>query len=1211
MLEGRYQVGDELGAGGMGTIHRGFDHLAQRPVAYKRLRVLNEARRPRLTALFQREYDTLARLHHPNIVSVYDYGFDALGPYYTMELLSGDDLSKFAPLPFREACRVVRDVASALALLHARRLLHRDVSPNNVRLTEAGTAKLLDFGALMPFGSAGEIVGTPSFIAPECLGHEPLDQRADLYALGALAYWTLTKRLAVRAYALDELPNALTVPVRPPSHYEPDIPPELDDLVLSLLKVDRIARPTSAADVIERLTRIARLRPEACEREVAFSYLEHPPLRGRDEIQGHLGRSVDAVMAGRCEALSIEGVPGAGRTAVLAQLAIQAQLRGATVLRASGSVHKGRLGVAGHLLQLGLATCPDVAQAFRDRDSVMMFGSHRSLQSEQTHSAAEAAEQNARLASSMQEVLVQLSLRTPLVLVVDDAEHADELSLALLASIREAAQDHPILIVASFPCEAGESTARAMLQARSKRLTLHALTEQDVIELVQTMFGDVPNSHRLAVWLQTESGGNPAHCMDLVRGLLQRGAIRYTIGTFTLPQDLERDTTGAAPTVSLLNRLNGLPQAAVELAQLLSLHEGSLTVEQLALASELPARDVLDSLILLNAHHVSVYASGRYAYASHGLRDAVAQSIPDACKRAFHIALARVQLDAERPSRQDKHTAGLHLIRAGAEEELAGADLIASATVEDLHGSAVTSEALAPMEAALGVYGRHSRPDQECLHLLVPLSIAGFYTDLRAQQRYLDRALSALSRVCGLTFVPRAQRWLGPRWALIVSLLFGFVRYCVRPRHLRSLNFRQCIEATIAVAGAGCAAAACSFDPVECARILRWLDPFAAVSSGPIHLSYEFCLATYETAAGKLGPASRRYARLLERLRRPVRGMKDSLREKMRHGCLHGAAQTSAEFDPKLALTSAEELERESVFFAPHVESMRMARDGYRGLREAVEAHRKRAEMLVLRAGAPWSALTILTLRSQYASLLTGDVIGFIRTSEASRSFAGLSPGTAAYCELMQAHLLRLRDLPAEALAIYERVLESETGRNLASYGVECAQYARTLCELGEHARAKALCEATLALVEATGRLTPHAETALTQQLAFAELGLKNIARAGALLEQRLASAAALGSPLTLGSLHRDRAEVALAAGDALAFEQHARAMEAHFRATENSWLIQQADALLARAMRAGLRSGYTSQELPAMGNPENLDGATVVEVPAHVHDHASPRKLG
>ena len=104
-----------------------------------------------------------------------------------MELLDGSDLRERGQLPWREACALLRDVASSLAILHSRRLLHRDVSARNVRCTSDGRAKLIDFGAMTPMGVAKHVVGTPPFVPPEALQLQALDGRADLYALGALA----------------------------------------------------------------------------------------------------------------------------------------------------------------------------------------------------------------------------------------------------------------------------------------------------------------------------------------------------------------------------------------------------------------------------------------------------------------------------------------------------------------------------------------------------------------------------------------------------------------------------------------------------------------------------------------------------------------------------------------------------------------------------------------------------------------------------------------------------------------------------------------------------------------------------------------------------------------------------------------------------------------------------------------------------------------
>src|SRR5882672_313011 len=257
----RYVFKAELASGGMGVVYRVFDRSLGEERALKRLHA-EAVGQKFLVEAFEREYQVLAGLDHPRIIRVFDYGADEIGPYYTMELLEGQDMRKAAPLPYREACHHLRDVAASLALLHARRLLHRDLSPGNVRVTPDGRCKLLDFGALAAFGNSRLVVGTPPAIPPEALNGAPLDQRADLYALGALAYWMLTERHAYPARQISELHEIWKAEPPAPSALVAGIPKELDALVSSLLSADPLARPASAAEVIARLNIVGELAPE-------------------------------------------------------------------------------------------------------------------------------------------------------------------------------------------------------------------------------------------------------------------------------------------------------------------------------------------------------------------------------------------------------------------------------------------------------------------------------------------------------------------------------------------------------------------------------------------------------------------------------------------------------------------------------------------------------------------------------------------------------------------------------------------------------------------------------------------------------------------------------------------------------------------------------------------------------------------------------------
>src|SRR5689334_22277181 len=194
---GRYQVLQELGRGGMAVVYHVLDVASGKQYALKQLTMQSGDRRfGEQAAAFEREYHALVQLSHPRIIEVYDFGADESGRYYTMELLDGGDLRELSPLPWQTACALFYDVCSSLALRHSRQLVHRAVSPRNARRTRAGSAKLIDFGALLPFGTTAHVIGTPPFVPPEVLHRSSLDARTDLFSLGTTLYFALTGRLS-------------------------------------------------------------------------------------------------------------------------------------------------------------------------------------------------------------------------------------------------------------------------------------------------------------------------------------------------------------------------------------------------------------------------------------------------------------------------------------------------------------------------------------------------------------------------------------------------------------------------------------------------------------------------------------------------------------------------------------------------------------------------------------------------------------------------------------------------------------------------------------------------------------------------------------------------------------------------------------------------------------------------------------------------------
>lgn len=273
----QYQLGQLIGVGGMGEVYFAEHRLLKRTCAIKLIDPRTE-HHPAALELFEREVRATARLSHPNIIEIYDYGQTDDGTFfYVMEYLEGlslRDLVVFhGPLSAGRVIYLMTQVCEGLAEAHAAGLIHRDLKPANLFAAHVGrrydVAKVLDFGlvkdtTLRSGGRAqdGRVVGTLAFMAPEQRSGEPgLDHRADLFAVGAVAYYLLTARLP---FADENGLRPLVAPSPdwpvPPSTYRPDVPADLERVVLRCLAEDPADRYPDAESLRDALAACASAR---------------------------------------------------------------------------------------------------------------------------------------------------------------------------------------------------------------------------------------------------------------------------------------------------------------------------------------------------------------------------------------------------------------------------------------------------------------------------------------------------------------------------------------------------------------------------------------------------------------------------------------------------------------------------------------------------------------------------------------------------------------------------------------------------------------------------------------------------------------------------------------------------------------------------------------------------------------------------------------
>ena len=205
LLDGRYRVEAKIATGGMSTVYRGLDVRLDRLVALKVMdsRYANDNQ---FLTRFQLEARAVARLNDPGLVAVYDQGMDAR-PFLVMELVEGGTLRELlrerGPMPPHAAAAVLRPVLGGLAVAHRAGLIHRDVKPENVLISDDGQVKLVDFGLVRAVAEAGitstsVILGTAAYLSPEQVSSGQTGPRSDVYAVGILAYELLTGRYAVQ-----------------------------------------------------------------------------------------------------------------------------------------------------------------------------------------------------------------------------------------------------------------------------------------------------------------------------------------------------------------------------------------------------------------------------------------------------------------------------------------------------------------------------------------------------------------------------------------------------------------------------------------------------------------------------------------------------------------------------------------------------------------------------------------------------------------------------------------------------------------------------------------------------------------------------------------------------------------------------------------------------------------------------------------------------
>jgi len=560
MINVRYQLHEKLGQGGMGTVYRATDRLTGDTIALKQI-ITNTSKNDEAYRLaLSHEFQTLAGLRHPHIISVLDYGFDGeTRPFFTMTYLpkTMTILEAGQERSFDQKIELTQQLLQALAYLHRRGVLHRDIKPDNV-LFNSGGVRLLDFGlAATGQASGNDSMGTPLYIAPELFKGNEYSETADLYAVGVLFYELLTGKHPFAPFDYKFVDRVL--------EEEPDLE-DVDERIrpflVRLLAKQPTERFVNANKSLVALAVALDLPLPAESSAIRESYLQAAKFVGRDAELAQLTAALEKTADGNGSGWLIGGESGVGKSRLLSELRTQALVDGFLVLNSQAKQQGG-----GSPFQLWREPVRHALVAASEVDNLtasvllplvpdigQLLGNVVEPASELTSQAAQLRFFNA-LATVLQ------NTKRPILLILEDLQWSGESLLPIPFLSRQVGQ-HPWLIVGSYRNDERADLPKQL--STMQLMILNRLTDEMMTELSVAMLGEVGKQPEVVALLQRETEGNAFFAVEVVRALAEAVGRLDSIGDMVLPDTLLPN--GIQDVVQ--RRVSRLPRQARELLNL-------------------------------------------------------------------------------------------------------------------------------------------------------------------------------------------------------------------------------------------------------------------------------------------------------------------------------------------------------------------------------------------------------------------------------------------------------------------------------------------------------------------------------------------------------------------------------------------------------------------------------------------------------------------
>lgn len=543
VIVNRYQLKDELGEGGMGKVYRAYDRLMGHDVALKQVTTPKQqldvvSRVPtgaNLDEVLANEFRVLASLRHPHIISVLDYGFDVQKqPFFTMNLLENAQTVHEAASDASRQTQIglLIQMLQTLQYLHRHGILHRDLKPGNVLVTD-NHVYLLDFGLALEssFVQSHDVGGTIPYMPPEVIAGKPVSAATDLYSFGVMAYEILLGKHPFDTQSQGTLIGQILM--------QPAVVPEgvLDDaleaFLMRLLSKNPTERYASALETIQALSRATDYPIPKETEAIRDSFIMAAPFVGRDSELQQMQQALDSMLDNKGSAWLIGGESGVGKSRLLDEMRTAALVKGALVIRGQsisegGASYKLWRDILPHLI-LGLSLEDDEVAILHQVVPNIENLIGRTLPDD--FALDDMVLQN-RLALVLVDVVLRVAAQRPLMLVLEDLQWADE-SLDILKQLIPLVQQQQLLILANFRNDETPHLANDL--TGMQYISLKRMNEAEIRKLSTSMLGEVGESPDVIELLERETEGNTFFIVEVVRALAEEAGQLANIGRVTIP----------------------------------------------------------------------------------------------------------------------------------------------------------------------------------------------------------------------------------------------------------------------------------------------------------------------------------------------------------------------------------------------------------------------------------------------------------------------------------------------------------------------------------------------------------------------------------------------------------------------------------------------------------------------------------------------------